>query len=134
MRSRCVPLSIKAMSPVPPLMSSDVFTVEPATENPLFGHLNVVCTPHLGAATLEAQEAVSLQIADQLSDYLLHGTVANAVNAPPATPREAPRLAPYIKLAEPRPPYSGEENAGPVPPVCARNPAGAIGQSSPQAA
>src|SRR6202011_2540586 len=51
----------------------DVFTVEPATENVLFGHPNVVCTPHLGAATMEAQENVALQIAEQMSDYLLSG-------------------------------------------------------------
>ena len=49
----------------------DVFSVEPATDNPLFGHPNVVCTPHLGASTTEAQENVALQIAEQMSDYLL---------------------------------------------------------------
>src|SRR5215204_7455121 len=49
----------------------DVFTVAPATENPLFGHPNVVCTPHLGASTTEAQENVALQVAEQMSDYLL---------------------------------------------------------------
>src|SRR6266540_3509802 len=57
----------------------DVFTEEPATNNPLFGHPNVVCTPHLGAATTEAQENVALQIAEQMSDYLLRGAIANAV-------------------------------------------------------
>ncbi len=51
----------------------DVFTEEPAMENPLFGHPNVVCTPHLGAATSEAQENVALQVAEQMSDYLLQG-------------------------------------------------------------
>src|SRR5687767_14336843 len=55
----------------------DVFTDEPATENPLFGHPNVVCTPHLGAATTEAQENVALQIAEQMSDYLLRGAISN---------------------------------------------------------
>src|SRR5262249_56232715 len=49
----------------------DVFPEEPATANPLFGHPNVVCTPHLGAATTEAQENVALQVAEQMSDYLL---------------------------------------------------------------
>src|SRR5205807_7793789 len=63
----------------------DVFTVEPATENPLFGHPNVVCTPHLGAATTEAQENVALQIAEQMSDYLLNGAISNAVNFPSIT-------------------------------------------------
>ena len=78
----------------------DVFTVEPATENPLFGHPNVVCTPHLGAATTEAQENVALQIAEQMSDYLLNGAISNAVNFPSITAEEAPRLRPFIKLAE----------------------------------
>src|SRR3954470_16042954 len=53
----------------------DVFTEEPATANPLFNHPNVVCTPHLGAATTEAQENVALQIAEQMSDYLLQGAI-----------------------------------------------------------
>jgi len=57
----------------------DVFAEEPATENPLFGLPNVVCTPHLGAATTEAQENVALQVAEQMSDYLLTGAVANAI-------------------------------------------------------
>src|SRR5262249_35582207 len=60
----------------------DVFTEEPATSNPLFGHPNVVCTPHLGAATTEAQENVALQVAEQMSDYLLRGAISNAVNFP----------------------------------------------------
>src|SRR5712691_6868141 len=78
----------------------DVFTEEPATDNPLFGHPNVVCTPHLGAATTEAQENVALQIAEQMSDYLLNGAISNAVNFPSITAEEAPRLRPFIKLAE----------------------------------
>src|SRR5262245_9214123 len=68
----------------------DVFTEEPATNNPLFGHPNVVCTPHLGAATTEAQENVALQIAEQMSDYLLRGAISNAVNFPSITAEEAP--------------------------------------------
>jgi D-3-phosphoglycerate dehydrogenase len=60
----------------------DVFVNEPATENPLFGHPNVVCTPHLGASTNEAQENVALQIAEQMSDYLTRGAISNAVNFP----------------------------------------------------
>src|ERR1700726_550061 len=78
----------------------DVFTEEPATANPLFGHPNVVCTPHLGAATTEAQENVALQIAEQMSDYLLRSAITNAVNFPSITAEEAPRLRPFIKLAE----------------------------------
>ena len=78
----------------------DVFASEPATENPLFGLPNVVCTPHLGAATNEAQENVALQVAEQMSDYLLDGAVANAINAPSVTAEEAPVLKPWIALAE----------------------------------
>jgi D-3-phosphoglycerate dehydrogenase len=78
----------------------DVFETEPATENVLFGLPNVVCTPHLGAATSEAQESVALQIAEQMSDYLLKGAITNAVNFPSITAEEAPRLRPWVKLAE----------------------------------
>jgi D-3-phosphoglycerate dehydrogenase len=78
----------------------DVFTTEPATENPLFGHPHVVCTPHLGAATREAQENVALQVAEQMADYLLKGAIANAVNFPSITADEAPRLRPFLALAE----------------------------------
>src|SRR5262249_43473207 len=74
----------------------DVFSEEPATANALFGHPNVVCTPHLGAATTEAQENVALQIAEQMSDYLLRGAIANAVNFPSITAEQAPRLRPFI--------------------------------------
>jgi D-3-phosphoglycerate dehydrogenase len=78
----------------------DVFVEEPATHNPLFGHPNVVCTPHLGAATTEAQENVALQVAEQMSEYLLRGAISNAVNFPSITAEEAPRLKPFVALAE----------------------------------
>ncbi len=78
----------------------DVFVEEPATQNPLFGHPNVVCTPHLGAATTEAQENVALQIAEQMSEYLLRGAISNAVNFPSITAEEAPKLKPFVALAE----------------------------------
>ncbi|PWE28852.1 phosphoglycerate dehydrogenase [Maritimibacter sp. 55A14] len=77
----------------------DVFEVEPATNSPLFGLPNVVCTPHLGAATTEAQENVALQVAEQMSDYLLKGAVSNAINMPSISAEEAPRLTPWVKLA-----------------------------------
>jgi D-3-phosphoglycerate dehydrogenase / 2-oxoglutarate reductase len=86
----------------------DVFTVEPATGNPLFGHPNVVCTPHLGAATMEAQENVALQIAEQMSEYLLRGAISNAVNFPSITAEEAPRLKPFVKLAEQLGSFAGQ--------------------------
>ncbi|MBW8639029.1 phosphoglycerate dehydrogenase [Hoeflea sp. WL0058] len=78
----------------------DVFEVEPAVESPLFGLPNVVCTPHLGASTNEAQENVALQVAEQMSDYLLKGAVTNAINMPSISAEEAPRLKPFVKLAE----------------------------------
>src|SRR5579859_3322276 len=78
----------------------DVFVEEPATQNPLFGHPNVVCTPHLGAATNEAQENVALQVAEQMSEYLLRGAISNAVNFPSITAEEAPKLKPFVALAE----------------------------------
>ncbi|WP_170419966.1 phosphoglycerate dehydrogenase [Ruegeria arenilitoris] len=77
----------------------DVFSEEPAKENPLFGLPNVVCTPHLGAATTEAQENVALQVAEQISNYLLTGAVENALNMPSVTAEEAKVMGPWIKLA-----------------------------------
>jgi D-3-phosphoglycerate dehydrogenase len=78
----------------------DVFVEEPANANPLFGHPNVVCTPHLGAATTEAQENVALQVAEQMADYLISGAISNAVNFPSISAEEAPRLRPFVALAE----------------------------------
>jgi D-3-phosphoglycerate dehydrogenase len=78
----------------------DVFQQEPATENPLFNLPNVVATPHLGASTTEAQENVALQVAEQMSDYLLTGAVSNALNMPSVTAEEAAVMGPWLKLAE----------------------------------
>src|SRR3954467_7673513 len=86
----------------------DVFAEEPATSNVLFGHPNVVCTPHLGAATTEAQENVALQVAEQMSDYLLRGAISNAVNFPSMTAEEAPQLRPFIALAEKLGSFAGQ--------------------------
>jgi len=78
----------------------DVFEEEPATNNPLFGNEKVVSTPHLGAATTEAQENVALQVAEQISDYLLTGAVTNALNMPSISGDEAQKVRPWIALAE----------------------------------
>ncbi len=77
----------------------DVFAEEPATASPLFHLPNVVVTPHLGAATTEAQENVALQVAEQMSDYLLTGAVSNALNMPSVTAEEAKVMGPWVKLA-----------------------------------
>ncbi|MCI5050296.1 MAG: phosphoglycerate dehydrogenase [Rickettsiales bacterium] len=77
----------------------DVFEEEPAKENVLFGLENVVCTPHLGASTSEAQENVAVQVAEQMSDYLNNGTVTNALNMPSVSAEDAAKLKPYITLA-----------------------------------
>ncbi|WP_084583983.1 phosphoglycerate dehydrogenase [Sphingomonas azotifigens] len=78
----------------------DVFAVEPAKEHPLFGTPNFVATPHLGASTTEAQVNVAIQVAEQLADYLVTGGVTNALNVPSLSAEEAPRLKPYMALAE----------------------------------
>ncbi|HEY0116030.1 MAG TPA: phosphoglycerate dehydrogenase [Allosphingosinicella sp.] len=78
----------------------DVFVEEPANENELFGTPGLVATPHLGASTTEAQVNVALQVAEQMSDFLIRGSVTNALNMPSLTAEEAPRLKPYMQLAE----------------------------------
>lgn len=78
----------------------DVFEVEPAKSNILFGMEQVVCTPHLGASTSEAQENVALQVAEQISEYLMKGTVVNALNLPSVSAEDAAKLKPYLDLGE----------------------------------
>jgi D-3-phosphoglycerate dehydrogenase len=77
----------------------DAFAEEPARNSPLFDLEQVVVTPHLGASTVEAQEKVAVQIAEQMANYLSTGAVVNALNMPSVTAEEAPRLRPYMKLA-----------------------------------
>ena len=78
----------------------DVFEQEPATASPLFGTPGFISTPHLGASTSEAQVNVAIQVAEQMSDFLLLGGVTNAINMPSLSAEEAPRLRPYMALAE----------------------------------
>src|SRR5580698_2873136 len=78
----------------------DVFEEEPAKENVLFGNEKVIATPHLGASTSEAQENVALQVAEQISDYLLTGAITNALNMPSISAQEAQKVRPWIVLAE----------------------------------
>jgi len=78
----------------------DVFAKEPpAADHPLFGTRNFICTPHLGASTTEAQVNVALQVAEQMSDFLVDGGVTNALNMPSLSAEEAPKLKPYMALA-----------------------------------
>ncbi len=77
----------------------DVFEVEPAKENVLFGNDKVICTPHLGASTTEAQVNVAIQVAEQMSDYLVNGGVTNALNMASISAEDAPKLKPYLALA-----------------------------------
>ncbi len=86
----------------------DVFSSEPATDNILFGVENLVATPHLGASTTEAQEKVAEQVAEQMADYLLTGAVTNALNMPSVSAEEAPKLRPYMKLAEQLGSFAGQ--------------------------
>ncbi len=86
----------------------DVFVEEPAKANVLFGAPGFVATPHLGASTEEAQENVALQVAEQMSDYLLTGAVTNALNSPSITADEAPKLKPFVALAEKLGAFAGQ--------------------------
>lgn len=92
----------------------DVFQVEPALENCLFGLDRVVCTPHLGASTAEAQENQAVQVAEQMSDFLLSGIVANALNMVAVSTEDAPKLAPYLKLAGQLGGFAGQLTESPI--------------------
>jgi len=78
----------------------DVFEKEPPENSPLLTLDNVICTPHLGAATKEAQENVAVAIAEQVADYLVRGTISNAVNFPAIPADQVATLQPYITLSE----------------------------------
>jgi D-3-phosphoglycerate dehydrogenase len=78
----------------------DVFETEPAKESPLFDTPNFICTPHLGASTTEAQVNVAIQVAEQMAEYLTTGGITNALNVPSLSAEEAPKLKPYMALAE----------------------------------
>ena len=87
----------------------DVFAEEPAKQSPLFGTPNFICTPHLGASTNEAQVNVALQVAEQMADYLLTGAVSNSLNSPSISAEDAPKLRPFVALAEKLGSFLGQE-------------------------
>jgi len=78
----------------------DVFETEPPGSSPLIDLDRLICTPHLGASTLEAQTNVAVAVAGQIIDYLKNGTINNAVNAPSVTGELLEKLRPYLELAE----------------------------------
>lgn len=86
----------------------DVFSVEPAQDSVLFGAPNFIATPHMGSSTAEAQENVARQVAEQMSDYLLSGSITNALNMPSISAEEAPRLKPFVELAEKLGSFAGQ--------------------------
>ncbi|MCY3879007.1 MAG: phosphoglycerate dehydrogenase [Rhodobacteraceae bacterium] len=92
----------------------DVFENEPPVDNPLLSMPEVIVTPHLGASTVEAQEKVAQQIAEQMSDYLVKGAVSNALNMPSISAEEAPRLSPWITLADHLGSFIGQMTAEPI--------------------
>jgi len=93
----------------------DVFQTEPAKDSPLFGTPNFICTPHLGASTNEAQVNVALQVAEQIADFLVSGGVTNALNMPSLSAEEAPKLKPYMALAEQLGGLVGQLTTGSIP-------------------
>ena len=93
----------------------DVFETEPAKASPLFGTPNFICTPHLGASTTEAQVNVALQVAEQMADYLVNGGITNALNVPSLSAEEAPKLKPYMALAEKLGSLMGQLTTGSIP-------------------
>ena len=79
----------------------DVFEEEPPPEdNPLLKHERVICTPHLGASTAEAQVNVAVQVAEQIRDYLLTGEIRNGINCPSISSEMVKILSPYLKLCD----------------------------------
>ncbi len=91
----------------------DVYEKEPPdADNPLFGVDEIILTPHLGASTLEAQENVAVAVSEQICDYLLDGTIRNAINVPSVPSELLVTLAPYISLGEKLGNFQGQILAG----------------------
>lgn len=98
----------------------DVFAEEPPTNSPLISLPNVILTPHIGGSTHEAQEAVGVQIALQIKEYLKHGVFQNAVNVPSVSHDEYVQMQPYIVLAERLGSFLGQASDGSVQEIAIR--------------
>jgi len=93
----------------------DVFAEEPPPpEHPLLHHERVICTPHLGASTDQAQRNVAIAVAEQVRDFLLEGAVRNAVNLPSVSPELLEQMRPYIALGEKLGRFQGQLCSGAV--------------------
>jgi D-3-phosphoglycerate dehydrogenase len=93
----------------------DVFVSEPPPEgHPLVAHPNVICTPHLGASTEQAQINVSIAVAEQVRDFLLKGIVRNSINVPSVSPEQMAEVGPYLTLAEKLGSFQGQLAQGRV--------------------
>ncbi len=77
----------------------DVFRQEPLKESPYFGLEQVLLSPHIAGSTDEAQEAIGIQLANQVRDYLKLGVVQNAVNAASLSEEEYAEVSPYVEMA-----------------------------------
>ena len=90
----------------------DVFVEEPPpADHPLVNHPRVICTPHLGASTEQAQINVSVAVAEQVRDYLLDGVVRNSINVPSVSPELMSEVGPYLELAEKLGRFQGQLSA-----------------------
>ena len=98
----------------------DVFNQEPLKNSPLQTMENVILTPHIGGSTHEAQEAVGVQIAQQVREYLKHGVIQNAVNVPSVSAEEYAEMQPYIVLAERMGAFLAQISAGSIEEISLR--------------
>jgi len=90
----------------------DVYEKEPPEDWTVINHPKIICTPHLGASTAEAQENVAVAVAQQIVNYLNNRIIANALNAPSVGPEALPKVTPYVELAEKMGLFAGQVFSG----------------------